>query len=65
MTDLKLDPTKIDWITKVHTNSSMLREGVYPPGSTKEEVEALVQGSWGGRFEHFGDGKFTYVAYTD
>lgn len=60
-----LDSTKIDYRTKRHSSCSMLIEGVYPLGTTREEVVALVKGTFGGRFETFGNGKFRYVAYTD
>ena len=60
-----LDPSKIDWHTKPHSSSSMLREGVYPEGATRAEVESRVRGTFGGRFEFFLGGKFRYVAYTD
>lgn len=61
----ELDPTKIDYHSKSHTHFTMIREGVYPPDTTREQVEAVVRGSFGGRFEHFGGGKFKYVVYTD
>jgi hypothetical protein len=60
-----LDPRKIDWRTKAHTNSSQICVGVYPEGTTRAEVENLVAGTFGGRFNHFGCGTFEYVAYTD
>lgn len=60
-----LDPRKLDWRSKSHTHSSMIKEGVYPEGMTREEVERAVRGTFGGRFNHFGNGKFEYVAYTD
>lgn len=60
-----LDPTKIDFIRKGHTNASMKVEGVYPPNTAIEEVEKLVRGTFGGRFEQFGGGRFVYIAYTD
>ena len=60
-----LDPTKIDYHTHPHTNSSQLCIGVYPEGTTSAQVLALVKGTFGGRFNHFGNGKFEYVAYTD
>ena len=56
---------KIDYRTKVHSNSSMIREGVYPEGTTQEEVRAVVNGTFGGRFEQFGNGRFKFIAYTD
>lgn len=60
-----LDPTKIDWRDKLHTASSMIKEGVYPEGTTRSQVEEKVKGTFGGRFEYFGNGKFKYIAYTD
>lgn len=60
-----LDNTKIDWHSKSHTYSSMIKEGVYPEGTTMEEVRKAVEGTFGGRFERFGAGKFKYIAYTD
>ncbi|MEB0108264.1 hypothetical protein [Pseudomonas sp. MH9.3] len=60
-----LDPRTIDYRIKSHTNSSQICEGVYPEGTTREEVQKLVIGTFGGRFEHFGKGKFKYIAYTD
>ena len=60
-----LDKSKIDYRVFSHTNSSQICEGVYPEGITRSEVEAKVKGTFGGRFEHFGDGWFQYVAYTD
>lgn len=60
-----LDPRKIDYRITAHSNSSQLCTGVYPEGTTRAEVEQRVQGTFGGRFNHFGDGRFEYVAYTD
>lgn len=60
-----LDPRKIDYHSMSHSNSSMKKVGVYPEGTTRTQVEALVKGTFGGRFESFGDGKFSYIAYTD
>lgn len=60
-----LDPRKIDYRIKSHSNASQICEGVYPEGTTIAEVEARVRGTFGGRFEHFGEGTFRYVAYTD
>lgn len=61
----ELDLTKIDWHDKSHTHFSMIKEGVYPVGVTKSQVLEKVQGTFGGRFEYFGNGKFKYIAYTD
>lgn len=60
-----LDPRKIDWRSRGHTNASMIKEGVYPEGTTQADVLAIVKGTFGGRFEHFGGGSFKYIAYTD
>lgn len=60
-----LDPKKLDYRIRSHTNSSQLCEGVYPETMTRSEVEAVVKGTFGGRFLQFGGGKFQYVAYTD
>lgn len=60
-----LDPSKIDYTISMHSNSSQKVAGVYPPGTTRTDVEQRVKGTFGGRFESFGDGKFSYIAYTD
>jgi len=60
-----LDPRKIDYRIKSDTTCSQICEGVYPEGTTRAEVEDRVKGTFGGRFEQFGGGKFRYVAYTD
>lgn len=61
----ELDKTKIDWHNLGHTHFSMIKEGVYPEGTTKSQVLEKVKGTFGGRFAYFGNGKFKYIAYTD
>ncbi len=61
----QLDSTKIDYRTKMHTHFTQIAEGVYPEGTTRDQVEAVVKGTFGGRFESFGGGKFRYIQYTD
>ncbi len=61
----KLDNTKIDYRIKLHSSSSQICEGVYPEGITQGQVAEVVRGTFGGRFERFGGGKFKYIAYTD
>lgn len=39
--------------------------GTYEPGITKEDIRRAVGSSIGGRFEHFGDGHFSYINYLD
>lgn len=60
-----LDPRKLEWHSLSHSNSSMIKEGVYPEEMTQSEVEMRVKGTFGGRFEYFRNGKFKYIAYTD
>jgi hypothetical protein len=60
-----LDPRKIDYRILAHSNSSQKCVGIYPEGTTPAQVEALVKGTFGGRFNQFGDGRFEYIAYTD
>ena len=60
-----LDKTKIDYRIKGHSSCSQICEGVYPEGTTKDEVLRQVKGTFGGRFESFGNGKFRFIAYTD
>lgn len=60
-----LDKTKIDYRSKPHSGASMLKEGVYPEGTTQSEVRKVVDGTFGGRFTKFGNGKFKFIAYTD
>lgn len=57
----------IEWVAKMHTNSSMIKEGTYPYPSeiTRDDVRKEVNGTFGGRFEHFGNGRFKFIAYTD
>lgn len=61
----QFDSTKIDFHSKPHSSSTMIKEGVCPAGTTQAEVEAKVRGTFGGRFEMFSGTKFRYVAYTD
>lgn len=60
-----LDNTKIDYATKMHTASSQLVEGVYPDGTSQDDVYKVVKGTFGGRFEAFSGGRFKFIAYTD
>lgn len=54
-----------------HSNSSQRVEGTARHGTSREEVEKVTRGSFGGRFERFHDAgpdggvKFSYIAYTD
>lgn len=61
-----LDPRKIDYhVIATGSGSTQICEGVYPEGMTRDEVRKLVNGTFGGRFDYFADGKFKYTAYTD
>lgn len=61
----RLDPTKLDWHSLSHTHFSMIKRGVYPEGMSMAAVREQVNGTFGGRFNYFRDGKFEFVAYTD
>ena len=50
---------------KPHSPISMRVTGWYPPHLTKEDVRAEVNGTFGGHFETFGNGQFSFIAYTD
>lgn len=67
--NLPLDNTKVSWRSRSHSSCSMIKEGVYPQSENKaadrEMVQKEVDGTFGGRFEHFGNGKFKFIAYTD
>lgn len=60
-----LDKTKISYISKPHTHFTMKKIGVYPPGTTRDEIYEKIKGSFGGRFEQINNGTFTFIAYTD
>ena len=64
-----LDPTKVDFVSKLHSSCSMIKEGVYPQSGNdaadREMVRKEVDGTFGGRFESFGGGRFKFIAYTD
>lgn len=60
-----LDPRKIDYRIRPHTGASQICEGVYPEGATRADVERVIRGTFGGRWDSFGGGKFRYIAYTD
>ena len=63
--NLPLDNTKVSWRSRPHSSCSMIKEGVYPEGTTVAEVRKQVDGTFGGRFDHFGNGRFRFIAYTD
>lgn len=60
-----LDPTKIDYRIQAHSPSSQKVVGVYPAGTSQDDVRKKVNGTFGGRFESFGNGRFVFIAYTD
>ena len=60
-----LDKTKVSWYSESHSSSSMLKIGVYPEGTAQKLVQEKVNGTFGGRFNTFGNGRFIFVAYTD
>lgn len=66
---LPLDNTKVSWRDSAHSSCSMIKEGVYPQtgndAADREMVRKVVNGTFGGRFESFGGGRFKFIAYTD
>lgn len=60
-----LDRSKIDYRKTSRGPASMLVKGVYPEGTTMEEVRRVVDGTFGGEFVSFRNGQFTFIAYTD
>lgn len=67
--NLPLDNTKVSWRNQTHTHASMIKEGVYPQSgddaADREMVRKEVNGTFGGIFAQFGDGRFKFIAYTD
>lgn len=57
---------QVKWKGRGHGSTcSMIKEGTYPEGLSREDVKPLVNGTFGGKFDFFGGGKFRFVAYTD
>lgn len=65
MVEINEDKKQIKYRIYSHSGSSQKCVGTYPEGATRAEVEERVKGTFGGRFETFGDGAFVYIAYTD
>lgn len=61
----EMDHSKIEWISESHSNSSMKKIGKCPLDAKSSEVFEVVKGTFGGRFESFVNGHFTFIAYTD
>jgi len=61
----EMDHSKIDWVHESHTHFSMKKIGKCPLNYTTQQVFDEVKGTFGGRFERFGNGFFTFIAYTD
>ena len=64
-----LDSTRISYRSMSHSSCSMIKEGVYPQSgddaADRAAVRKEVDGTFGGRFESFGNGRFKFIAYTD
>lgn len=60
---------KLDYEVLGHTHFTQKCRGVYVDTGNKENdrttVWNVVKGTFGGRFERFGNGVFEYIAYTD
>lgn len=58
--------TELEIRSQGHTHFTMLKMGVFPAGTqTRESIEQIVKGSFGGRFTKFEETRFEYIAYTD
>jgi hypothetical protein len=60
-----MDNSAITYRVTECSETSRTYEGAYSLGMSRDDVEKLVQGTFGGRFEQFGGGRFRYIAYTD
>lgn len=57
---------KLEMRHESHTHFSQKILGVFPPGSeTMVSILPKVTGTFGGRFERWGEYYFSYIAYTD
>lgn len=50
-------------VGRVHDGERI--KGSYPTGMTEYAVQKQVAGPFGGRFEEFGYGEFTYIRYIN
>lgn len=68
MADLKailerpLDTDCIDFRPVFCSPISETLEGVYPEGTTQEQVLTLIEGPHGGRFTEWGEGRFKFIS---
>ena len=60
-----LDPRRISYHSRSHTGSSMIKEGICPEGTSRDELVKELSGTFGGHFEYFTGTTFKYIAYTD
>lgn len=57
---------KLEMRNEPHTHFTQIIVGVFPKGTeTRESLLPMVRGTFGGRFEQFGETSFKYIAYTD
>lgn len=62
------DPVdKITYVSRSHTNFTMIKEGAYPPGMDLEDLLKEIRGTFGGRFKMLDRERcrFIYIAHTD
>ena len=66
-TPADLDNTKIDYISTFGGYYNYVYEGVYPEGTTLDQVKKAIGWNdyFGGVVHHFGNGKFKIKKYTD
>ncbi len=59
--------TELNYISKSHTNSSMIKQGYFPPSMSFSELFEEIKGTFGGRYKYLDReiGRFEFIAYTD
>lgn len=62
----KMPVDKLRMRTEPHTHFTQKVYGVFPTGTeTRSSLIDKVNGTFGGRWEHFSDHSFCFIAYTD
>lgn len=61
----RVDLYVVNAVSAPHSSCSMRVTGWYPPHMSRDEVRKKVDGTFGGHFESFHNGWFSFRAYTD
>ena len=62
---LELDSSRVDWRVKSRDWMVEHIEGVYPPGTTRQEIMDAINACFGGRNFSMKDGRFKFSLYID